>query len=399
MQLLTQNDNARGHKISAILMVVAILLALAMANSPANGIYHLLHHTRVGFHIGEISYDRPFYLWVNEGLLALFFLKVAAETKVELLHGLLSDRQARLLPAIGAIGGMVAPAAIFLIATYEFEAMRSGWAIPISTDIVLAMGILALMGSAAPAGAKALLAGVAVFDDLGAILIIVFFHSGSVNLEMLIAAILIVALMFSLSRGGLKRLSPYIFLTLVLWAVLLAAGLHATLAGVAAGFLIPSAGDDARASPLARLDQDITPFVLFFVVPLFAFFNAGLVLTANGVSRESMPLALGIILGLLLGKQLGVLGAIWLAVKLRLAKLPAPLDWRGVYLAAVIAGAGFTMSLFFAALAFEAGPLLDVARLAVLIASALATLCAVIALRVWPKPRAVCGQKGTREDG
>lgn len=378
MQFLTHSDEARGHKISAILMVVAIALALIMANSPANGLYHLLHHTPVGFHIGEISYDRPFYLWVNEGLLALFFLKVAAETKVELLHGLLSERQARLLPAIGAVGGMVAPALIFLIATYDAASMRTGWAIPISTDIVLAMGILALMGRAAPAGAKALLAGVAVFDDLGAILVIVLFHSRSVNLEMLIAAILIVALMFSLSRGGLKRLSPYIFLTLALWAVLLAAGLHATLAGVAAGFLIPSGNDGARASPLARLDHDITPFVLFFVVPLFAFFNAGLVLNANGLSAEHIPLAAGIVFGLILGKQLGVFGAIWVAVKFRIARLPDGLDWRGVYLSAVIAGAGFTMSLFFAALAFETGPMLDMARLAILVASAIATLVAVI---------------------
>jgi NhaA family Na+:H+ antiporter len=334
--------------------VIAATAALALANSPLAFLYDAFLDTPVEVRIGALQIAKPLLLWINDGLMAVFFFLVGLEIKREVLEGELSDPRQIVLPAVAATGGMVVPAAIYAAINAGNPVALAGWAIPAATDIAFALGVLSLLGNRVPAGLKVFLLTLAILDDLGAIVIIAMFYAGNLApVSLGIASAALVAL-FALNRLGVARLAPYFFVGLVLWVSVLKSGVHATLAGVALALFIPLRARGLEShSPLRRLEHDLHAPVAFAILPLFAFANAGVLLEGVGIGEFLEPVPLGIATGLLAGKPIGVFLASWLAVRLGFARLPGAPAGGAMFGVSVLCGIGFTMSLFIAGLAFE----------------------------------------------
>ncbi|MCE9685333.1 Na+/H+ antiporter NhaA [Shewanella sp. AS16] len=356
-----------------ILLLVAVALAMLFANSPLSGLYQSLLGTEFQLRLGELDINKPLLLWINDGLMALFFLLIGLEVKRELLEGALSSVAKASLPSFAALGGMLFPAAIYLLFNHGDPVTQVGWAIPAATDIAFALGIMALLGSRVPVALKVFLLALAIIDDLGVIVIIALFYSSDLSMLSLAIAALAILVLVILNRSGVTSLTPYGLFGFILWVAVLKSGVHATLAGVIIAFCIPLRAKDGS-SPSEQLEHSLHPWSTFLILPLFAFANAGVALGAMALTDIVSPVPVGIALGLLLGKPLGVLGFSYLAVKLRLAELPSGIGWRQIMPVAVMCGIGFTMSMFIASLAFEHSgrDYGDLARLGILLGSMLA---------------------------
>jgi Na+:H+ antiporter, NhaA family len=369
-----------------LILIAVSALALFLANSIwADTYFHFLHAVTgpiLSPNIGAMTV----HLWINDALMAVFFLLVGLEIKREFVDGHLASWSDRRLPVMAAAAGMIVPALVYLGFVQNHPALLRGWAIPAATDIAFAIGILALLGKKAPASLKLFLTTVAIVDDMGAIAIIALFYSGQLNAAALLAAGLIWLLMLFLNRRGFMKLSPYLLLALLLWYAMLLSGVHATIAGVLAAVAIPYrrtlATPDAPDSPLHRLEHMLSRPVAFLIIPLFGFANAGLSLSGIGVEQIFMPLPLAIALGLFIGKQIGIFASIWLSVKLGWAKRPKDANWLQVYGVALLCGIGFTMSLFIGGLAFDDSKLQDLVKLGVLIGSVASAVAGFVILRL-----------------
>ncbi len=367
-----------------IALCAAAALALILANSPLGALYTRLLDTPLAVQIDGLILKKPLLLWIDDGLMAVFFMLVGLEIKRELLEGGLSRRSDAILPALAALGGMIAPALIYASCNWGDAAALRGWAIPTATDIAFALGVLALLGPRVPASLKLFLLAVAIIDDLGAIVIIALFYTAELSVTALALGAVGVGVLLALNLAGVSRRAPYLLAGVFLWVCVLKSGVHATVAGVIVGLAIPlRAGGDA--SPLADLEHDLHPWVAFGVLPLFAFANAGVRLAGMSAAVLLDPIQLGVALGLFFGKQIGVAGLIWLAVRCGLGALPEGAGWRQMYGLALLTGIGFTMSLFIGTLAFPAvGYDVDV-RTAVLLASLFSGVCGYLVLRSAPR--------------
>lgn len=337
-----------------LLLIAAAALALVINNSPLSWLYNAFLETPVEARIGALQIAKPLLLWINDGLMALFFLVIGLEVKREVLEGHLSKPSQIVLPGAAAIGGMVVPALIYVaLNTGNAEALN-GWAIPMATDIAFALGVLALLGKRVPVSLKLFLMTLAIIDDLGAIIVIALVYSGELSqVSLILAGVSIIALI-AMNRSGVSRLAPYLLIGLVLWVCVLKSGIHATLAGVVLAFCIPLR-TSTKASPLLTLEHGLHPWVAYGILPLFAFANAGVSLAGVTIDSFTHSVPLGIAAGLLLGKTAGVFGLTWLAVRTRLASLPKEANWGHVLGVSILCGIGFTMSLFVGSLAFEPG--------------------------------------------
>ena len=340
---------------SGLLLIAAAVLALIINNSPLSWLYSGLLEVPVAVQIGALNIAKPLLLWINDGLMALFFLLIGLEVKREVLEGQLSKPSQVVLPAAAAVGGMVVPALIYWFLNRDNPAAIAGWAIPTATDIAFALGVLALLGKRVPASLKLFLMTLAIIDDLGAIIIIALFYSGSLSSLSLMLAAACLLVLIAMNRLGVVKLGPYMVVGLILWVCVLKSGVHATLAGVTLALCIPLRTRNAETSPLRSLEHALHPWVAYGILPLFAFANAGVSLT--GVTLESFThtVPMGIALGLLAGKTIGVFGLTWLAIKLGMAALPSGANWGQVLGVAILCGIGFTMSLFVGSLAFMPG--------------------------------------------
>ena len=361
----------RFERAAGPLVVAAIVLGLGAANSPLSGVYQAVHHTAVHVGVGAFAIDEPLIGWINDGLLVFFFLLVGLEIKRELLEGHLSTPARAALPAFAAIGGMLAPAAIYAGLNWSDPIALRGWAIPTATDIVLALSIVALLGPRVPTGLKVFLTAVAIFDDIGAVLIIAMFYGEDIAVVSLAVAGLAFAGLFALNRYRIARPGPWMAFGLVLWVAMLEAGVEAALAGVLVALTVPLRAPDGALSPLREAERRLHPWTVLVIVPLFAFFNAGIVIDGAAATQIFGPVSFGVVGGLLLGKPLGVFGATWAAVRLGFGQLPAGVRWRQILGVALLAGIGFTMSLFIATLAFSNPGVIASAKLAILAASLL----------------------------
>jgi NhaA family Na+:H+ antiporter len=340
---------------SGLLLIAAAAVALIINNSPLAWLYQGLLDVPVVAQVGALQIAKPLLLWINDGLMALFFLLIGLEIKREVLEGHLSKPSQIVLPGAAAIGGMVVPALIFWFLNKDDPAALGGWAIPMATDIAFALGVLALLGNRVPVSMKLFLMTLAIIDDLGAIIVIAVFYSTDLSgLSLSLAALSIIVLIV-MNKLGVVRLGPYLLIGLLLWICVLKSGVHATLAGVVLAFCIPLRTKNAESSPLLTLEHALHPWVAFGILPLFAFANAGVPLT--GVTLESFThhVPLGIAAGLLIGKTVGVFGLTWLAVKTSMATLPTGANWGQVFGVSILCGIGFTMSLFVGSLAFVPG--------------------------------------------
>jgi NhaA family Na+:H+ antiporter len=360
-----------------ILLAIAALAAMALANSPLEGLYLGFLDTPVEVRIGAFDIAKPLLLWINDGLMAVFFFLVGLELKREATQGELSSVAQVMLPAIAAVGGMAAPAAIYAWINWGDPLTLHGWAIPAATDIAFALGVLSLFGNRVPLGLKVFLLTLAILDDVGAIVIIALFYSDNLVPGSLGIAAGALAVLLLLNRMGVQRAAPYLLVGLVLWASVLKSGVHATLAGIVLAFFIPRKA--AR-----MLESDLHPPVAYAILPLFAFANAGVPLAGLSLDSFLAPLPLGIILGLVLGKCIGIFGVSFLAIRLGIARMPAGADWTSLFGLSLLCGIGFTMSLFIAGLAFEGlGPEYAVmTRLGILAGSLIAALAGYAVLRL-----------------
>jgi Na+:H+ antiporter, NhaA family len=339
---------------AGIILMAAAVLAMIVANSPLKDYYGLLLDVPVEIRIGALHIAKPFILWVNDGLMAIFFFLIGLELKREIIEGELAKPSNILLPALGAVGGIVVPVAIYVWFNSGDPAGMRGWAIPAATDIAFALGILMLMGSRVPISLKVFLVSLAIFDDLGAIVIIALFFTSKLSvLALSVAGICLITLTL-LSWRRVVAISPYVLVGMIMWIAVLKSGVHATLAGVVLAAFIPMRDpNDPGHSPLRELEHDLHQVVAFGVLPLFAFVNAGVSFAGVGISDLLHPIPLGIAAGLFFGKQLGVFAFCAIAIKLGIARLPEGAGWGGLYGVSILAGVGFTMSLFIGGLAFE----------------------------------------------
>jgi len=372
-----------------ILLLIAAALALICDNTALSPLYQGFLNLPFGVTLGDIGLVKPLLLWINDGLMAVFFFLVGLEIKREVLGGELSTPAQASLPGIAALGGMAVPALVYWLVNHGSPEYLGGWAIPAATDIAFALAVITLLGDRVPASLKVFLLALAIIDDLGAIIIIAFFYTAHLSLASLgLAAIGIVGL-FILNRAGVRRITPYVLIGIFIWVCVLKSGVHATLAGVAVAFFIPFKGDgDPEASPLRRAEHGLHPWVSFGIMPIFAFANAGVSL--SGVSLETFlhPLTLGVALGLFLGKQIGVFLAVGAGVLLKLCQRPAGAGWAQIYGVALLTGIGFTMSLFIGGLAFPDPVLAAELRLGVLAGSIASALLGYVVLRATSAPRA-----------
>lgn len=368
--------------------MASMVFALVAANSGLSGWYEQLLAVKAQISVGDFAIAKPILLWINDGFMAVFFFLVGLELKRELMAGELSDRKKVVLPLAAAIGGIVLPAVIYAIINRNDPAALKGWAIPAATDIAFALGVLALLGSRVPLTLKIFLASIAVIDDLAAIIIIAVFYTSELSVGSLLLALLFLSWLLVLNRMGITAKTPYILLSIALWVAVLKSGVHATLAGVAVAAFIPyrpvKGAAEGSETLVEELEHQIQPWVAYGILPIFAFANAGVPLGDLTFAALLEPVPLGIALGLFLGKQLGVFGASWLAVKTGIARLPEGANWRHVYGVALLCGIGFTMSLFIGSLAFEQGGATGDAfqdRLGILMGSLLSAIGGVVVLR------------------
>ena len=365
----------KAERRAGLLLVAAALAALIAANSALHPAYHAFLDWKIGPALPRLGIP-TIEQWIADGAMALFFLLVGLEVKREWLEGRLARRDERMLPILAAAGGMAMPALVYvLVAGGNAEALR-GWAIPAATDIAFAIGVLALLGRHAPPAIKLLLVTIAIVDDIGAVVIIALFYTAEIDLAVLAWMGVVMAAMATAARAGVRRLSPYLAGFLMLWLLTLASGIHPTIAGILAAITVPIG------APLRTLEHRLHPWVMFLVVPLFGLASAGVAIE-GGAGEFVEPVALGVMLGLFVGKQAGIFGAVWLAVRSGVAAKPAGVRWRQIYGAALLCGIGFTMSLFIAALAFPGAPMLaDEAKLGVLSGSLLSALAGYATLRL-----------------
>ncbi len=337
-----------------ILLLIAAALALAVANSPLAIYYEALLNTPVEITFGSFEIHKPLLLWINDGLMALFFFVVGLELKRELIDGHLSSPGQIALPAIAAVGGIVAPAGVYAVINWgDIEAMK-GWAIPTATDIAFALGVLTLLGKRVPVALKVFLVSLAIFDDIGAIVIIAIFYTAELSDAALVVASASLLILFTMNRKHVSEQGPYMIIGLILWASVLKSGVHATLAGVTLAMFIPyTHKHKPGVSPCRQLEHSLHPAVSFQILPIFAFANAGVNLSGVGVDALMNSVPLGITLGLFLGKPVGVFVFCWIAIKLGVTKLPEGSNWTMLLGVAWLTGIGFTMSLFIGSLAFE----------------------------------------------
>jgi NhaA family Na+:H+ antiporter len=338
---------------SGLLLIAAAALALIVNNSPLSFLYNGLLEVPVVAQVGALKIAKPLLLWINDGLMALFFLLIGLEVKRELVDGHLSKPSQVVLPGAAAIGGMVVPALIYWFLNKDNPAAVAGWAIPTATDIAFALGVLALLGKRVPVSLKLFLMTLAIIDDLGAIVVIALFYSGELSSLSLMLAGACLLTLIAMNRLGVIKLGPYMIVGLILWVCVLKSGVHATLAGVTLALCIPLRTKNAEPSPLMSLEHALHPWVAFGILPLFAFANAGVSLAGVTVESFTHHVPMGIAIGLLLGKTVGVFGLTWIAVKTGLAALPTGANWGQILGVAVLCGIGFTMSLFVGSLAFE----------------------------------------------
>ncbi len=370
-------DFLRSEAAGGILLMVSAALAMLVANS-------FLAETYFG---GLHAYVGPLSLlhWINDGLMALFFLLVGLEIKREFVGGQLVTWSDRALPMIAAIGGMAVPALVYLAIAGGTPGLARGWAIPAATDIAFAIGVMALLGKRVPTSLKLFLVTVAIVDDMGAVAIIAVAYTDSLNGVALLASLVILAAMFALNRRGITRLLPYLLLSGLLWLAVLLSGVHATIAGVLSAMFIPMraapSATEGEEPSLQRLEHSLQPWVAFAIVPIFGFANAGVSLAGVGLQDLLAPLPLGVAAGLFLGKQVGVLGALWLCVKLRLGPKPTGANWVQIYGVCLLCGIGFTMSLFIGGLAFSDPRLIDEVKIGVLGGSMLSAVVGYLVLR------------------
>lgn len=337
-----------------VLLMIAAVLAMIAANTPLHTYYDALIDMPVAVQVGPLEIAKPLLLWINDGLMAVFFFLVGLELKRELLEGELSDPSAIALPAIGAIGGMAAPALVYTFFNQGDAYAMQGWAIPAATDIAFSLGILSLLGNRVPIALKIFLVSLAIFDDIGAIVIIALFYTSDLSMQALVTAGLCTVALFILNRRGVKSLPPYLFVGMIMWVAVLKSGVHATLAGVVLALFIPiGVNKDTGLSPLKHLEHELHGAVALAILPIFAFANAGI--SFSGMSSESFlhPVPMGIAAGLFFGKQIGIWGLCALAVVSGLVKMPDNLNLKTLYGVSLLCGVGFTMSLFIGSLAFS----------------------------------------------
>ncbi len=364
-------DFLRLESAGGILLVFAMFLAMIVVNTGLWPLYKGLLAIPLEIRVGDFEIAKPLLMWINDGLMAIFFFLIGLEVKREVLEGELSDPAQIMLPAVAAVGGVVVPALVFTWFNYGDESAMKGWAIPTATDIAFALGILSLLGKRVPASLKLFLLTLAIIDDLVAILIIAIFYSIDIStISLVIAGTAYAALVFQNWRG-VMRLTSYLVFGLIMWAAVLQSGVHATIAGVLLAFTIPLKHPQGeKYSPLRNLEHDLHPTVAFFILPLFAFANTGIPLAGMNLEALLAPEPFGIAMGLFLGKQLGVFTFSWAAVKTGVAKLPAGVGWMEIYGLSILTGIGFTMSLFISSLAFEEGSTnLNADRLGILVGS------------------------------
>lgn len=378
----------RSEALGGYVLMAAALAALIIANSPAAPLYFDVLGSKLGFQAGPIVLRETVLHWINDGLMAVFFLLVGLEIKREVLDGQLRGVSRIVLPGIAALGGMVAPALIYVLINIGSPETLRGWAIPAATDIAFALGILALLGSRVPTSLKIFLTALAILDDLGAIIIIALFYTAQLKVVALAMAGALLVCLFCLNRAGVTRLTPYLLIGAVLWYFVLKSGVHATLAGVALALTIPlsprNAGKPGAHSPLHDLEHALHKPVALLIVPIFGFANAGVSFAGLGLASLAQPVPMGVALGLFLGKQLGVFGFAWLAIKAGVASLPRHATFTQLYGIALLCGIGFTMSLFIGALAFTDAASVDATKIGVLAGSLASGLIGFLLLRIKP---------------
>ena len=374
-------DFLRLEAAGGLVLIGSALLAIICASTPLAPYYAMIKETVVTVTVGGFGVSESLLHWVNDGLMALFFFLVGLEIKREVLRGELASMGQALLPVVAAIGGMAIPASTYLFVTSGHPDLRDGWAIPAATDIAFALGVMALAGSRVPQSLKVLLTAIAVVDDLGAIVIIAIFYTGDLSTVPLIVSAVGTLGLIVLNRSGVKRIAPYVLIGLIVWLADLKSGVHATLAGVVTALAIPIDGKEGEHSPLEHLEHILLPWIAFGVLPLFGFLNAGVSLAHLDPAAITAPITLGVAAGLFLGKQLGVFAAVALVVKSGLAAKPAGASWLQIYGLSVLAGIGFTMSLFIGELAFKGGAHQAELRLGILGASVAAALLGYGVLR------------------
>lgn len=369
-------DFFKMESAGGILLVIAAAIAMVIANSAMGEGYQAFLHTYVfGMSVSH---------WINDGLMAVFFLLIGLEVKRELLEGALKSRETAIFPAIAAVGGMLAPALIYVAFNFNDPAAIQGWAIPAATDIAFALGIMALLGKSVPVSLKVFLLALAIIDDLGVVVIIALFYSSDLSTIALTIGFIMTGVLFMLNAKHVTKLSIYLVAGLILWIAVLKSGVHATLAGVVIGFAIPLKGNKGEHSPLKHLEHALHPYVAFAILPVFAFANAGISLQGVSLAGLTSMLPLGVALGLLLGKPLGIFSFSWAAVKLGVAKLPEGINFKHIFAVSVLCGIGFTMSIFISSLAFgQANEAYDTyARLGILMGSTTAALLGYSLLRL-----------------
>ncbi|WJG24888.1 Na+/H+ antiporter NhaA [Vibrio furnissii] len=359
-----------------IILVIAAVVAMTIANSPLNDVYQgVLHSYVMGMSVSH---------WINDGLMAVFFLLIGLEVKRELLEGALKSRETAIFPAIAAVGGMLAPALIYVLFNAGDPEAIQGWAIPAATDIAFALGIMALLGKRVPVSLKVFLLALAIIDDLGVVVIIALFYTSDLSTMALVVGFIMTAVLFVMNAKHVTKISLYTVMGLILWVAVLKSGVHATLAGVVIGFAIPLKGKAGEHSPLKHMEHALHPYVAFAILPLFAFANAGISLDGVSMSGLASTLPLGVALGLLVGKPLGIFSFSVAAVKLGVAKLPEGINFKHIFAVSILCGIGFTMSIFISSLAFgSAHADYDTyARLGILMGSTTAAILGYVLLRM-----------------
>lgn len=380
-------DSAGG-----LLLIFSACLAIILANSSLDHIYQLFLSTPVEVRVGPLEIAKPLLLWINDGFMAVFFFLVGLELKREVIEGVFVDKRNIILPGVGAIGGMLAPALIYFYFNADDPIAVKGWAIPAATDIAFALGILALLGSRVPTSLKVFLTSLAIFDDIGAIIIIAIFYTSDLSIRALLVVAACLPILLYLNKKNVLVKTPYLLLGLVMWVATLKSGVHATLAGLVLAMFIPMRSlDDPEVSPLISMEHNLHALVAFFILPVFAFANSGLSLKGIGLEQITHNVPMGIALGLFVGKQLGIFSICWLFIKLNIAKLPMGMNWASLYGTAALCGIGFTMSLFIGSLAFEESGVdrfFD-ERLGIIMGSLLSGILGYIVLRISLPPKEV----------
>lgn len=380
-------DFLKQESAGGILLIIAAALALIVANSPASEAYFGTLQTKLNVSFGDFEINKALLLWINDGLMAIFFFLIGLEVKREIIEGQLSSWNQASLPLAAAIGGMALPALVFVAFNYNSPDTINGWAIPAATDIAFALGILSLLGPRVPVAMKALLLAIAVIDDIGAITIIALFYSGELDMQMLLGAAITLGALIVSGRMRISNSLPYIVMTIIMWVFVLKSGVHATLAGVAAAATVPMVGRNGRRL-LEQMEHGLHYWVAFLIIPIFGFANAGVTLLGLSPADLLQPLPLGIALGLLIGKQIGIVGFSWIAVKAGIAQLPEGVGWRKIHGLSLLAAIGFTMSLFIGNLAFTDPAMIDAVKVGVLSGSLVAAIGGYVLIRLaLPDPK------------